>query len=1078
MSRFLEKPPLSRALTDGLTLVEDRENVMGSSSDGAGSTLEPHESSVPRLYTLVGAEDMPPPPVTTRQQTLPFDELSWENFERLCLRLAKMRGDVTGAVDCSGQDAGTGRMTARQALVQGRLYGTRGQEQQGIDLFVRLPPMAAEGREGATRRYLTLQSRRVANVTATKLRDAVGEFIIGKWAEVSRIFVYATSLAGVRTELADEIENQAAKLAELGIEFEVWDSEQLADQLRENLLLVYDFFGSAWLDSFAGPEAVDAIRDRLHARLDAIQIGALRRQLSNHYRVVFANTDSGMLGLGRDDAPRLELGQRYVIPDVTASSPTEAYAKATGVRALTTPQGSDRNLGTDNPSALSAYRQTQAAMFGRTYLELPGLVADGAWSRSRSSGESISPTATHLIQSQAFVRISAGEWLGSGERHIVIGDPGSGKSTLLRYLILDLLSENPTMPECAQRFGDRLPIWLPFHFFTRRRAEYTGAEASLRATLRAWLEQNDASELWVLVEKALADERLLLIIDGLDEWVSEQAGQTATTAIENFIDERHVAAVASTRPCGIERLRLATEWQFAQLAPLSQDQQRDMALLWFRAKAGQSASNVDSESSEESIQSRQLSMDVDTFLRGLEERDDMRTLAGVPLFLLLLIGLQLAGTALPARRFGLYQLVADTLLRDHPATRAAAAAVATSRPALRLDDVRSVMGRVAFSLQQRGEVGPIRQDALRRDVIEALRDPDHLAMEAASAAHVAGEIVDIAEDELGVLVRQGLGEVGFLHRVLQEQLAAEFITERMAADEQAQVVGEHAGDPRWREVLLAVFWQLRRPAELRALTSILAERAEDGDPAGLSVRELLAEIVFGSSHLPAAEAQRYAEALFDAIEAHPYVIHRQRLLAACTNGLGSPVIRPQLISRLQRWMNPTSGLALRVLVDLPDDDNLTVAVRTILYRELTNEQLPQVLESAQALAARYRAPSRHSDEVRDELTERARQASTAGHMAAALYGLFLGWPHDEQVRSMLGLARGHETRSVRLVALGAIAGVLRGLADGQDRNAPRPLSGYPELTHEERRWLIGQLRAGRDPDHNWQGLYVRDPAKS
>jgi hypothetical protein len=45
---------------------------------------------IPRLCTLVVEQQMDPPVVTV-QLELPFDALAWENFERLCLRLARSR---------------------------------------------------------------------------------------------------------------------------------------------------------------------------------------------------------------------------------------------------------------------------------------------------------------------------------------------------------------------------------------------------------------------------------------------------------------------------------------------------------------------------------------------------------------------------------------------------------------------------------------------------------------------------------------------------------------------------------------------------------------------------------------------------------------------------------------------------------------------------------------------------------------------------------------------------------------------------------------------------------------------------
>jgi hypothetical protein len=54
------------------------------------------------------------PPVKTRHQELPFEKLTWEDFERLCLRLARRDGDVEHC----------------------QLYGVRGQSQEGIDLWL------------------------------------------------------------------------------------------------------------------------------------------------------------------------------------------------------------------------------------------------------------------------------------------------------------------------------------------------------------------------------------------------------------------------------------------------------------------------------------------------------------------------------------------------------------------------------------------------------------------------------------------------------------------------------------------------------------------------------------------------------------------------------------------------------------------------------------------------------------------------------------------------------------------------------------------------------------------------------
>jgi hypothetical protein len=124
--------------------------------------------------------------------------------------------------------------------------------------------------------------------------------------------VYATSLAAVRSELADEIRVQTERLRGEGIEFEVWDADLMPPWLKGKPSLVYDFFGRTWAESFCGREAVD----RLGTRLDAGQVGDLRDQLQRFYTAMFDVTDSGMIGLRQAGAPRLAVRDRFVLPDV------------------------------------------------------------------------------------------------------------------------------------------------------------------------------------------------------------------------------------------------------------------------------------------------------------------------------------------------------------------------------------------------------------------------------------------------------------------------------------------------------------------------------------------------------------------------------------------------------------------------------------------------------------------------------------------------------------------------------------------------------------------------------------------
>jgi hypothetical protein len=69
-------------------------------------------STIP-AYLEAPPDRLPQVPTVTRSQVLPFDELTWENFERLCLRLIRREAEI----------------------YQCFLYGERGQKQRGIDII-------------------------------------------------------------------------------------------------------------------------------------------------------------------------------------------------------------------------------------------------------------------------------------------------------------------------------------------------------------------------------------------------------------------------------------------------------------------------------------------------------------------------------------------------------------------------------------------------------------------------------------------------------------------------------------------------------------------------------------------------------------------------------------------------------------------------------------------------------------------------------------------------------------------------------------------------------------------------------
>lgn len=263
--------------------------------DGGGDPVEMSAQPVP-AWLEEPPVGTPPLLVRTRPQVLPFEGLTPENFERMVLRRVRCDPDVEHA----------------------QLYGVRGQDQHGIDLYCRLRKPGPSGRW-----YRTVQCRNVAVMTATDIAAAVEDFVEGRWASKSEAFAIATRVSAVRTERADAVEAAAEKLRPAGVRFEIWDGEELSHQLRAFPELVEAFFGAEAAGLFCpaagtpsrelgGPVTEQMLRDRLAQlppMLESRLISAFRDEPDVVWRLVTVLT-----GIDASPATVVEEWQGYQPP--------------------------------------------------------------------------------------------------------------------------------------------------------------------------------------------------------------------------------------------------------------------------------------------------------------------------------------------------------------------------------------------------------------------------------------------------------------------------------------------------------------------------------------------------------------------------------------------------------------------------------------------------------------------------------------------------------------------------------------------------------------------------------------------
>lgn len=928
------------------------------------STLQPVPS---RLFTP--PSQTVPPPVAARLQVLPFRDLAWENFERLCLRLAASEAEIEYC----------------------QLYGTRGQDQQGIDFYARV---RGQGE------YRVYQCKRERAFGPAKINAAVKRFRNGAWATKATMLVLCTMESLVATERAEAFERQVTLLRTDNVQLEPWDTERLSLRLKARPEIVDDFFGREWVRVFCGEEAAS----RLGRRLDAARVAEFRRLYQSLYTAVFLHHDPGFPLDAQRIASPPPLRQRYVVPDIV-----------------------DQRLLRDVP------RQDDVAV---------GEVVADQWFGPEAS---IQGRATDFVAAQrplqphrrtvAVQRLGLEEWLIDKRKCVVLAGPGSGKSTLLRFMALDLLDDEPCLRRIVEAWGSFLPVWVPFGFWTSQIAAQPTGGPSLTQVLQRWLSSLDEDRLWPLLEQALEDRRLLLLVDGLDEWTSEDAAKIALHRLQVFITQHDVPTVLTSRPHGFAKLgEPLPGWSRGSLAALSPTQQRQLVdalcLSW------QATTDPARQGDE---QERRARARRDSFMTELGDVPQLTDLAGIPLLLTLLLYLNLSGQRLPRSRFKAYESLIALLLQQHPQRRRIAASTPAADPSLSDDDLREAMAHLAYHMISCSPAGLLDHRSAEGVLATFLTDPQQgVGLDQRDARQIARELLRTDALTTGLLVSKTQTDIGFFHRSLQDYLAGAYLHGRDPM-EQREIVATHCAEPQWREVVLALLALTDRRDEVRSLVEVLRQRT--CTPSERRVLDvLLCEMVTGEYACPADLAREIVGSAIQQIEEGPWLPHREQLLLRVLDGLWSARVRDVVEPAVRRWF-PAYGRR-ESLYNLLATWPTSPAHADCLLHGLYDEEAGSQLAAGRALAQCYAA----DPAIGERLGSIALRATDPRARAAAIAALTKGWPQDSKLSSARAQARHDTCAELRVAAI--CAAVASGLRKGADfRELLRLASGEAMLSH-------------------------------
>jgi hypothetical protein len=559
-----------------------------------------------------------------------------------------------------------------------------------------------------------------------------------------------------------------------------------------------------------------------------------------------------------------------------------------------------------------------------------------------------------------------------------------------------------------------LPLWIPFSFWTNLNTKRESPIA-FSECLATWFKQFDQGKVWSLVEAAIEDDRLLLLVDALDEWTDEAAARTTSHLLQTYIQIRNVPAVLVSRPHGFERVSIqGAEWQIGQLAPLSRNQQRSLIVKWLAIHRRRTESQSANSTQQFDDSAEDVGKEADDFIRKLTKSSDLSQLAEMPLTLLLLLYLHLQNYPLPANRFEAYQYVANHFIREHPVARRTAATLTDEQSSLTFEEMRNALAYLAYVVQTEFSAGTLTADDVRSRLEAFLQDDtEHgLGLSRSEAREVLRSFTNLEEGSLGLLVSQGQSLLSFFHRSLQEYLAAVHLSRTSLSNQEATIRARLA-DPRWREVILTLIFLCRRGEDATALVEAIDQA--NVDPIGaLTQEDLLGEIAFRNSNLPQLRARSLAIRAFTTIETSFAASHRSRLLGHAMSGLRSRKTRTLIQERIKRWVF-SRGLwgpgRIEGLRSWPATDHSW----EVLFRAMHDEDAGVIRAAGTVIAHIFGAQVGRGDRI----AQLALRSDSPAQRAACIECLSKGWPSHELMATAIEHGRRSVSNEAKIASIAA-----------------------------------------------------------
>ncbi len=384
---------------------------------------------------------------------------------------------------------------------------------------------------------------------------------------------------------------------------------------------------------------------------------------------------------------------------------------------------------------------------------------------------------------------------------LILGDNGAGKTTLLRHLTLEhariLLDDDQdswrmeTWPDGSLHFKlvRPLPIYVDLADYIESHELDENLEDFI---LRSMANMARDDGIKSLLASLIKNGQCLILLDGLDQvCTDEQRRMLVAVVAQSAVNWRAAGnrIVVTSRLSGYSTAPLPPEFAGYVLRPLDRSQIGSFLLKWKLTLARMKRPLMRDEEALRQAHSETLAL-----VRQVTANSRFYALANTPLLLRMLVSVHRPGMILPAQRAAIYQLVAETLIREWHLPQGAA-----SRPAVLEHEVTPLLGELAYWLQSSRPSGMLSEQELR-DILGHSWSRMHPEMSAEQTHAAISDFLGRLRLHAGVLIELAPQRYGFIYHGLQEYFAARHLVSsyRLAAER----IRDHLHDPRWDEVIM------------------------------------------------------------------------------------------------------------------------------------------------------------------------------------------------------------------------------------------------------------------------------------